>query len=52
MNIWKQHINANYQRMVAELNDMARFKGNDEALATLDAILDCLNAQRAQLEQH
>ena len=51
MNIWQQHINANYHRMVVELNDMARFKGNDKALETLDAIIDCLNAQRAQLEQ-
>jgi hypothetical protein len=51
MNIFQQHINANYHRMVAEVKDLARFEGNDKALATLDAIIDCLNAQRAQLEQ-
>ena len=51
MNIWQQHINANYHRMVAEVKDLARFEGNDKALATLDAVIECLNAQRAQLEQ-
>lgn len=50
MNIFQQHINANYHRMVAEVKDMARFEGNDEALATLDAIIAGLRAQRAQLE--
>jgi len=49
MNIFQNHINANYHRMVAEVKDLARFEGNDKAVATLDAIIDCLNAQRALL---
>tara|TARA_R100000734_G_C3200828_1_gene19736 strand:+ start:112 stop:270 length:159 start_codon:yes stop_codon:yes gene_type:complete len=51
MNIFQNHINANYHRMVDEVKDLARFEGNDKAVATLDAIIDCLTAQRAELKQ-
>jgi len=49
MNIFQQHINHSYHRMVAEVKDLARFEGNDKALATLDAVIESLNAQRALL---
>ena len=49
MNIFQQHINHNYHRMVAEVKDLARFEGNEKAVKALGAVIECLNAQRASM---
>jgi len=51
MNIQEQNINFAFKRIVEQVTELRRFQGNEKAVATLDAVVKALNAQRAQLEQ-